>query len=161
MSLSPPVTPNVDMSKFNAFVDLQNFEHDIEIDILKDTDVNRAIAKLACGHTSESPFTEEQVSEARTRIAELIKVRSGKIVSTAPEEEQCFLLGMMAELARMAGDPDWRVLCEGDKCFLKGVVIGYKEPLPRTPAVYSRKVKWHRYDDELLSQHACMLFLRM
>ncbi len=56
----------------------------------------------------------------------------------------------IGELLHVAGDPDWRVYSGGRRNFGEGVPLGYREPLPRTPAVFRRKVKWRQYDDDKL-----------
>jgi hypothetical protein len=47
------------------------------------------------------------------------------------------------------GDPDWRCLAEGKWSFAKGTPVGIGVKMPRTPAVYERKVRWRKYDQEM------------
>ena len=50
---------------------------------------------------------------------------------------------------RICGDPDWRVLVSGSVNYSEGVPIGRNTKMPRTPAVYRRKIRWRSYVDEL------------
>ena len=57
----------------------------------------------------------------------------------APEHPASVMdLEIMAFLAKHLGDPDWSVL----RIFRRGVRLGWRRRLPRTPAVYERKVSW-------------------
>ena len=47
----------------------------------------------------------------------------------------------------MLGGPDWRILVTSRDNFASGVRVGLKSRLPRTPAVYDRKVRRRRYDE--------------
>ena len=48
---------------------------------------------------------------------------------------QPFRLKLMSALLRDAGDPDWQVLLEAQR----GLLVGIKSPLPRTPEVYEEQ----------------------
>ena len=61
---------------------------------------------------------------------------------------QPFFLNLASEAARVLGDPDWRVLVQGRSNYTDGVAVGYRERLPRTPAVFERKKRWRRYDED-------------
>jgi hypothetical protein len=63
-------------------------------------------------------------------------------------EFQPFHLTLIAEALRCFEDPDADIFDDpsGKACFSKGVPIGYKQPLPRTPAVFEEKTKWRAYD---------------
>ena len=66
----------------------------------------------------------------------------------APAAGQPFFLHLAAELARCLGDPDWQILVRGRDCYATGVPVGFRERLPRTPAVFERKTRWRRYEPE-------------
>lgn len=51
---------------------------------------------------------------------------------------QPFRLSLMAKVLECAGDPDYEFLKEAEK----GLPLGVLNPLPRTPAVFERQVKW-------------------
>ena len=57
-------------------------------------------------------------------------------------------LQVLSDLARLMGDPDWEVLVRDTDSYFAGLPIGVEKPLPRTPAVYERKRKWRKYDEE-------------
>ena len=61
---------------------------------------------------------------------------------------QPFYLHLLSVVARVLDDPDWRILTEGKENFATGVRVGFRERLPRTPAVYERTVRWRKYDQE-------------
>ena len=56
-------------------------------------------------------------------------------------------------LLRQVGDPDWRIMADAENSFLMGVPLGVKERLPRMQAVFERKLKQRRYDDDLEEEH--------
>ena len=59
---------------------------------------------------------------------------------------QPFRLFLLAAVARVSGDPDWKILTAAKDSFASGVPVG-TEKMPRTPAVYERKLKWRSLDD--------------
>ena len=60
--------------------------------------------------------------------------------------DQPFYLHLLSVIARVLDDPDWRVLTESRENYASGVRVGFRERLPRTPAVYEGKVRWRKYD---------------
>ena len=97
------------------------------------------LSKLACGKAKECPFRPEATSALRGWAeAELTKAgiawedREG-------DREQPIRMRLFGALLQEAGDPDWAVF--GDT-FASGVPVGWGRKLPRTPAVFDRKVKW-------------------
>ena len=65
---------------------------------------------------------------------------------------QPYMLLAMGEMARLAGDPDFKIIHRSKHCFRKGVRNGYDSKLHRTPAVYARKTRWRLYDKEELTE---------
>ena len=73
-----------------------------------------------------------------------------QITAAEPQiDGQPFLLDSLAHFLRICGDPDWRVLVSGSVNYSEGVPIGRNAKMPRTPAVYRRKIRWRSYVDEL------------
>ena len=62
-------------------------------------------------------------------------------------ERQPFFLSLLSQSLRISGDPDVSILCEGEECFAKGVPLGHRAPLPRTPQVFHRRVKQRKLDE--------------
>ena len=62
-----------------------------------------------------------------------------------PEDQPCFLF-LLAETARVLGDPDWRILVHRAESYATGVPVGFMSRFPRTPSVYARKRRWRSYD---------------
>ena len=67
---------------------------------------------------------------------------------TTPTSGQPFFLHLAAELARCLGDPDCQILVRRKDSYSTGVPVGFRERLPRTPAVFERKTRWRRYEPE-------------
>ena len=120
--------------------------HDSLMELL---DANMDVLSMACrlahGGLDECPFGSGLLGEGRRRIFRVLQVDdAGSMLQVA--ERQPFLLNLASLMARVLGDPDWRVLVTGPNNFTRGVQVGVDEKLPRTPAVYDRKIKWRRYD---------------
>ena len=61
--------------------------------------------------------------------------------------EQPFFSYIAAGVLRKARDQDWKILVQGRYNYVDGLPLGVDMKLPRTPAVFSRKVRWRKYDD--------------
>ena len=57
-------------------------------------------------------------------------------------------MAAIAELLRLAGDPDHIAFFAGQNSFAEGVRLGVDAPLPRVPAVYTAKETWRHYPEE-------------
>ena len=62
-------------------------------------------------------------------------------------ERQPFFLRAIVQLLRLAGDPDWRHYAEASRSFEKGVPLGVNFRLPRTPALFTRKLRHRQYKE--------------
>ena len=114
-------------------------------------DYKKILATLATGRCTCCPFAEDSVETVKDFLRNIITKVDRKELSMRPEEGQCFLLQPIGRVLRMLGDPDWRIYAKNKESFMTGVRIGYKEKLPRTPAVYERKTSWHHYSEDLES----------
>ena len=63
-------------------------------------------------------------------------------------EGQPFYLAAIEELLRISGDPDHRAFYSSSVSFAHGVRVGFKAKTPRVPAVFDRKTKWRKYEEE-------------
>ena len=107
-------------------------------------DIEKLAYELALGRHDRSPFTDELLREGRRR---LVVICGGEgDFEKEPSSRQPFYLKSLSLVARVLGDPDWRILACGPRCYEKGVPVGFRTRLPRTPAVYERKRRWRRYD---------------
>ena len=111
-------------------------------------DVIQLLFELAVGKHASSPFTEEMRQSGRRVVMAIVGMRVDDETATTPVEGQPFYLHILSEVARVLGDPDWRILVRAKESFASGVRVGYKTRLPRTPAVFERKKRWRKYDPE-------------
>lgn len=107
----------------------------------------KIIASMATGHCRDNPFGEEAVGKARAEFHRLLKSWSPEFVSEEPSPGQPFYLKSLAEYLHVLGDPDWRCLYESSWSYHHGTPVGVEVRMPRTPAVYERKVRWRKYDE--------------
>ena len=109
----------------------------------------RALAfKLAAGHISDSPFTEETLACGRQLIWNELKRAGCRLPVDHVVPGQPFYLAAVEELLRLAGDPDFAAFYTGKDSFAKGVRLGVDVDLPRVPAVFTAKTSWRVYDEE-------------
>jgi hypothetical protein len=116
-------------------------------------DVKKVVFTLACGRCKESPFGQDLVQKARAILSDELQRRGESEAKDTPDPQHTILLRELGMLLRQVGDPDWRILADAENSFLTGVPLGVKERLPRTPAVFERKVKHRKYDDDLEEGH--------
>ena len=103
--------------------------------------------RMAHGGSTESPFPPSLIVRGReARLSALgVEVHTNVFAITP---RQPILLNLLSLIARVLGDPDWRALCHGPENYTEGVSVGYMTKLPRTPAVYERKLRWRKYEPE-------------
>ena len=117
-------------------------------------DPRRLVFSLACAHSPSSPFSDALVQKGRDAWIEELSKSS----SSPPEllrevvPNQPFLLRAVGETLKGMKDPDFRIFAEAQReCFSTGVSVGPGRRLPRTPAVFERKVRWRAYEDSEFS----------
>ncbi|CAE7480211.1 unnamed protein product, partial [Symbiodinium pilosum] len=59
---------------------------------------------------------------------------------------QPFLLRALSRTAEILEDPDWKILTEGQDCFLNGVPVGFGETIKQVPQVFGLKEHWRKLD---------------
>eukprot|EP00913_Durusdinium_trenchii_P009962 g9349.t1 len=113
-------------------------------------------AKDAEGQTFASPPWKLVIAYERAIRKQAVKLTNteGKPLTVAlktarkdataePEEGQPFFLGLMKEVLRKAGDPDWAFLEQAKTGFPLGVL----NELPRTPEVFEEQLRWNLESD--------------
>ena len=119
--------------------------------LIKEFDVKKTVCELAVGKVKVSPFSPELLERGRelcgAAIDQLHHIADLSVIPAG----QCFRLKLIGAMLKSAGDPDWAVYADAKRNFVEGVPLGYREPLPRTPAIFERKVKWRQYNDEELA----------
>ena len=114
-------------------------------------DLRRLLLALSKGHYKESPFDEEVVREVRGDLRILCKQGGhGDGLPKACDVVQEFEVRLIQSLLSACGDPDHYF----GEWWAKGTWLGSTErKLPRTPAVFDRKIKWAKIEqvDELHS----------
>ena len=93
---------------------------------------------LATGKFKQSPFTGSEVSQAVQGISRVLQEAGLPHGPRGDDVEQALNVRLLEALARAAGDPDPGIA----EMAATGVKTGALSPLPRTPAVYEKKVKW-------------------
>ena len=113
-------------------------------------DVKRLLFTLACGKVKNNPFPDSLITEGRRLWFDILeKYSRGPKPSEYPAEGQpIYLEGLQTQLC-LSGDPDHRILTKGTHNFAEGVQLGDTVRMPRTPAVFERKVKWRSYEEEM------------
>ena len=92
------------------------------------------VLRLACGRFETSPFPEESLAEARSRMEQALGLES----PSRPAEGQSFYLSLISGLLKLAEDPDWQFF----PGLAEGVALGVGEAMPRTPKVFEEKTRW-------------------
>ena len=110
------------------------------------------VLSLSAGACKTCPFSGALLDDCRRIICDVLDLSTHR-VARLPRNEmlgkaegQPFHLNLLAALALRAGDPDTRVLAQGRHSYATGVPIGVRRKMPRTPAVFPRKVKWRPLD---------------
>ena len=114
-------------------------------------DLRRLLFALSNGHHKESPFDTEVVREVRCDLRILCKQGGhGDGLPRTGDMIQEFEVRMIQSMLSAFGDPDHYF----GEWWAKGTWLGSAQrKLPRTPAVFDRKIKWAKIEqvDELHS----------
>ena len=121
--------------------------------IIKDSipDPRRLCMIIACGHLKESPFSAEMMSQVREAWFSALDSGGGDETLNAKfrekTEHQPFYLFALARSLELINDPDWRQVELAPGSYVNGTPVGVGVKLPRTPAVYEKKLKWRKLDE--------------
>ena len=119
-------------------------------------DRRRLLFYMACGRQQFPPFPDEMLNTARSELAGLLLPfvhRLGPHVPPTTEAllhvapYQPFHLNLLGAYLAAIDDPDFDILTRETDSFTTGVRVGVGCRLPRTPAVFERKLKWRNLDD--------------
>ena len=113
--------------------------------VLELQDPVKSICKMATRHATASPFSEEQLRRARAAFSSMIGMAEDQAEKVV--EFQPFHLDLLGGVLQYISDPDWRQAAASSWSFAKGVPIGVGIKMPRTPAVFERKVAWKSLDE--------------
>ena len=116
----------------------------------KSLDVKKVVCELAVGRYVSTPFGSELLEQGRMLCSTAIDMQHDQQLAEVADG-QCFRLRLIGAMLRKAEDPDWRVYHEAQLSFARGVCLGYREPLPRIPAVFDRKKTWKHYGEDDLA----------
>ena len=107
--------------------------------------------QLATGKFSDNPFSSDTLDKARAVWFEFLQSESELTLEVLAEvtPHQTFYLHAIGETLRLIGDSDYGIFREGTENFVSGVPVGYKDTIPRIPALYEEKVKWRKYDESV------------
>ena len=106
-------------------------------------DTRSSAFKLATGRMKESPFSEGSLQSLRRKVAATLK---DPVSALEVSEGQPFFLHLLAQSLCELGDPDYRILTQGEECYANGMPLGDVEPLPRAPQVYRLRSKSRQLD---------------
>ena len=115
----------------------------------KHLDVKKTVCTLATNRCTQSPFGNELVQEAREAWLQVLHEKGAKRASLGDVPGQLLKLKCLGPHAE-AGDPDHRFVEFGTHNLVDGVGLGVRADdwLPRVPAVFGRKSRWRKYDEE-------------
>ncbi|CAE8584251.1 unnamed protein product, partial [Polarella glacialis] len=122
-----------------AWVSLRKDILEIATRHLQDVDLQRTCWNMAV--RKQAPFQDNLVKEVQDRIAQWCVAEGSswskqELLTIA--DGQPFLLKLLSEVLRLAGDPDWAFLLQAET----GLPAGITVPLPRTPEVYEEQTSW-------------------
>ena len=137
--------------------DETGFAWEVRVGLLKmlagSVDIKKVLYGLACGHFKASPFPEKLVLRGRQHWLLVLRKFGSELASLEPPAGQPILLRAVEEHLRLAGDPDYRVFYSSSVSFAKGVTIGIKGRMPRVPAVFDRRTRWRKYEEQAEAPH--------
>jgi hypothetical protein len=114
-------------------------------------DIPKLCMMMACSRLTESPFSKAMIEKVRVAWFESLEAQGGDPDSHARfrtvTPHQPFFLFALARSLELINDPDWRRVELSPDSFVKGTPVGVGVKLPRTPAVYERKMKWRKLDE--------------
>ena len=139
------ITDNFEQSQFCATLSELVKQHTLKFF----PDLKMAVYKLALGKFESSPITEDQIQALREDWFKLLP--RPRLAAEVPEN-QPFFLNAIGQTLRLMGDADDRIIDLSTDSYVNGVPVGMNCKMPRTPAIFNRKVRWRKYDvtDECL-----------
>ncbi|CAE7344743.1 SWP2 [Symbiodinium sp. CCMP2456] len=112
-------------------------------------DLDNLAKEFAAGTMMQCPFSQGLIAEGRELLFCTLEARQCKLPVREQTAGQPFFLAAIAELLRVAGDPDFRAFLSSKFSCAKGVCLGVGLKTPRrVPAVFEKKTKWRSYSEE-------------
>jgi hypothetical protein len=93
---------------------------------------------MLAGKLKENPFTEIQIQKGKVFLTEWCKSMGVPPAAREGDLKQEPELRLLQAFLKVCGDPD----AEAVDLYCKGVRLGHKLRMPRTPAVYEAKARW-------------------
>ena len=106
--------------------------------------------ELASGTVTTSPFLELQLQLWHGRAVAIFCAHGFAAGLRPNDRKQLIHVRLVQEILQAGGDPDSDCMDH----FGRGVKLGVDCRLPRTPAVYERKVRWSLKDQATADAHA-------
>ena len=100
-------------------------------------DLRAVVYALAAQKFEKVPFPEALIESARRRLGDALQKAGHTVTEHAGDREQHVRVRLAQAFARAADDPDADFL-DG---LAAGLPVGASGPLPRTPAIFEKKVK--------------------
>ena len=111
---------------------------------IKIPEFETTIYKMMASQQEDSPFSEEQATKGNTFLRKWCEGRGYSLTTKTNDKKGGPGLRLLQAFLRAALDPDAEAL----DAYCRGVEIGFKQRMPRAPAIYKEKTKWRLpYED--------------
>ena len=106
----------------------------------KHMDGRRLLLELACKKHADQPFPVALVKEA-IRLSNAFCVTMVRSLIWIQCQSDSLSISLLEEFLRICGDPDASAYCSGKDSFAAGGSLGVNQKMPRTPAVFEKKMQ--------------------
>lgn len=100
---------------------------------------HKSMLRMMAGKQTEAPFTTDQIKKGRQLLETWLVGEGFARTPSAADVQQDPDLRLLQAFLRRCKDPDAEAL----DAYCHGVRLGYLSKMPRTPAVFNAKEKWH------------------
>jgi hypothetical protein len=97
----------------------------------------RLVFSLATGRLKESPIPPGVIREIETEVRKVLD-KATPAEKSGEDRKQWVDIRLLQQAAKAMEDPDHKCLRD----YARGVRLGWKQRMPRTPSVFIRKTKW-------------------
>ena len=115
---------------------LRKWEADLGV---KGINLRNFVLMIAGGKVLKTPFGADFIEETRRGLTDILRQHGFDTVEKEGDRKQSIKIRLLQSFLRACGDPDSGFLLD---TVAKGVPTGGRCKLPRTPAVFDRKVKY-------------------
>ena len=109
--------------------------------------MKHTLLQLACNKVTTCPFGVDLIRSGKAVVIEQLMAHGATDTVKDTPTGQPYMLMAIGEGLRIMGDPDFKICHLSRFSFMKGVRIGFKRKLHRTPAIFPRKDHWRGYED--------------